>query len=145
MYARSSFVPPTSEEFRTIFENPEALLKLVRGGSLSDIGVYNSYDHYRRGAGLFSFLGNIGKRLIPFVSRLVKPALLDFGSGVIDDMREGKTNLKSSMKRRGIDAIKQVGARAMRGGGAGRKHKRVKRLRGRPSCSSYKTDVFSLV
>ena len=122
MYARSSFVPPMSEEFRTIFENPEALLKLVRGGSLSDIGVYNSYDHYRRGAGLFSFLGNIGKRLIPFVSRLVKPALLDFGSSVID-MREGKTNLKSSMKRRGIEAMKQVGARAMTGGGAGRNHK----------------------
>lgn len=75
--------------------------------------------------GLFSFLGNIGKRLIPFVSKLVKPALLDFDSGVTDDKREGKTSLKSSMKRRGVEAIKQV----IRGGGAGRKRKRVKRLK----------------
>lgn len=59
------------------------------------------------------------------MSKLVKPALLDFDSGVTDDMSEGKTSLKSSMKRRGVEAIKQV----IRGGGAGRKRKRVKRLK----------------
>jgi len=146
MYVRAPFVPPTTEEFMVIFEQPESQIKQFRGGGVGDISVYKSYDHYRRGAGLLSFLGNIGKRLIPFVSKLVKPALLDFGSGVIDDMRQGNTNLRSSMKKRGVEAVKHIGARAMRGGGGGvrRKRKRVKRLTIRPSCSTYKKDVFSL-
>jgi len=150
MYVRAPFVPPTVEEFMVIFEQPESQIKPFRGGSLGDISVYRPYDNYRRGAGLLSFLGNIGKRLIPFVSKLVKPALLDFGSGVIDDMRQGNDSLRSSLKKRGVEAVKHIGARAMRGGGGGggrgvrRKRKRVKRLTIRPSCSSYKKDVFSL-
>jgi len=149
MYVRAPFVPPTVEEFMVIFEQPESQIKPFRGGSLGDISVYRPYDNYRRGAGLLSFLGNIGKRLIPFVSKLVKPALLDFGSGVIDDMRQGNGSLRSSLKKRGVEAVQHIGSRAMRGGGGGgrgvrRKRKRVKRLTIRPSCSGYKKDVFSL-
>lgn len=48
-----------------------------------------TYDHYRKEGGIFYVHGSVGKRLIPFATKLFKPPALDSGAGVINDMREG--------------------------------------------------------
>ena len=120
-----------------------------RGGGLDDITVYRPPDYYRRGGGLFSFLANVGKKVVPFISRIAKPALLDFASNVIGDIKEGG-DLKSSLRSRGVTALKDAGKRVIRGGarkrvkpcqGVGLRRKaRGKRAKTRP----YKRDVFSM-
>ena len=133
---RTAFLIPSKNEFITLFEDP---LVLKRGGALSDITTFQSPILYQKGAGLFSFLKGIGKRVIPFIIKNVVPEALDMGKGVFDDVTSGQVKLKDSLKNRGMRAVRGVARRATTRGG-GRIKKRKKRKQRREKC--YKKDVF---
>ena len=150
MVRRVPFYPPSERDFMRLMRSEDSLVTR-RGGGLDDISVYRPPSYYRKGGGIFSFLANVGRKAIPFISKIAKPALLDFASNVIGDLKDGG-DLKASVRSRGISALKNVGSRAMRGGG----RRRVKACQGvrrkaktsrkgkRTRTGAYKRDVFSM-
>ena len=104
---RVVFEPPTEEEFIELF--------LLKGGSLQDIKVYNPPIH-PRGGGLFSVLGGLLRKAAPFLLKTIAPAAVEFGKGVLDDVGSGREPLKQSIKRRGVDALRDVGKKLVGGG-----------------------------
>lgn len=109
-----------------LFNRPEIHFKAHRRGTLGNINIYRKYDHYRKGDYLFSFLGNVRKRLIPFITKLFKTAALSFRASVVNNMKKGKTDLRSSLKKRGLEAAKRkVGSRIMRRGKTKRREKKM--------------------
>lgn len=130
------FEPPTEDEFIELF-----LLK--KGGSLRDIRVYTPHSH-PRGGGLFSVLGGLLRKAAPFLLKTFAPAAVEFGKGVLDDVGSRREPLKQSVKRRGVDALRNVGKKLI---GGGKKKKKTKK---RLTCAKkrggvYKGDVFSMI
>ena len=140
---RVVFEPPTENEFAELF--------LLKGGSLQDINVYNP-SYHPRGGGLFSVLGGLMRKAAPFLLKTIAPAAVEFGKGVLDDVGSGREPLKRAIKRRGVDALRNVG-RKLVGGGKKRRltcskmttRRRAKRRRRRREAGVYKGDVFSML
>lgn len=69
------------------------------GGGINDIILYqkdlNSNNLLRRGAGFWSFLGNLARKSLPFISRILLPEAVTFGQNLIDKRLEKKSNLTS--------------------------------------------------
>lgn len=142
------FEPPSENEFAELF--------LVKGGSLQDINVYNPPFH-PRGGGLFSVLGGLMRKAAPFLLKTIAPAAMEFGKGVLDDVGSGREPLKRAIKRRGVDALRNVGRKLVGGGGGRGKKRRLtcskkttttrrkKKKRRRREADVYKGDVFSML
>ena len=78
---------------------------------------------------------------------IIAPSALTFGRNVLDDISQGDGNIKSSLKKRGLEAVRDAGARLARGGGK-RKKRKQKQTSGRSvkrKKKCYKGDVFSIV
>ena len=135
---RTAFLIPSKNEFITLFEDP---LVLKRGGALSDITTFQSPILYQKGAGLFSFLKGIGKRVIPFIIKNVVPEALDMGKRIFDDVTSGQVKLRDSLKNRRLRAVRRVARRATTRGGGRIKKMKKKRKQRRERC--YKKDVFA--
>lgn len=118
---RVAYNHPSVSDFEVLFSNGDFH---NNGGSLSNIKTYNSPVYIQRGSGIFSVLGNIVRNSIPFIRRLILPAMGDFSKNVIDDYANGAP-LRQSMKKRGISTLKRVGRNIMSGGK--RKSKVIKR------------------
>lgn len=134
---RVVFEPPTEDEFIELF-----LLK--KGGSLQDIRVYTPQLH-PRGGGLFSVLGGLLRKAAPFLLKTFAPAAVEFGKGVLDDVGSRREPLKQSVKRRGVDALRNVGKKLV---GGGTKRLTCAKKRGgrkRRKGGVYKGDVFSML
>ena len=118
---RVAFLPPSEEEFLRLFANNG-----LKGAGFSDIRTPQFYPpnrSHQRGAGFFSTLANIAKSAAPFLIRNIAPSAMHFASGVFDDLSTGNRKLKDSLKKRGIDAVKEIGRRVMKGGGRKKKKK----------------------
>ena len=157
---RIIFTPPSEEEFKQLFHS----IPLRKGGGLNDISVFQPYlpsiqRHNRKGAGFFSFISGIAKNVLPFLFNAAKPAAKQFGTAVMKDVLEGNVPIKKSLKRHGMNALKDTGLRLLKGSGRINKKKRRKR-RGRSVTRKikrnlkkkksnkklqYKSDIFSLV
>ena len=92
------------------------------GGSIRDIDIFKSNARLRGGS-IFSILASVGRRVLPFLSRYVAPVAKSVGKNIVTDVIEGR-DIKTSLKRRGIDGVKEVGSRILRGGKRKRKYKR---------------------
>ena len=109
---------------------------------------------YQRGHGLGSFFGRLFRSIIPVAKSVGKTALKNIGkqavvmgSNVISDISEGK-NVKKSLERHGIRALKNVGKNTMKDVSARRqsqkkpKRKAVGQLRRGPKPKLKKKDIF---
>lgn len=114
---RVTYTPPTAAQFDAIFK----LNKSV-GAGLGDIRTFNSPVYYQQGGGLFSFIGNVIRKSLPFLKHILLPAAADVGRDMVHDYSNG-ISPKTSIKRRGVGLIKNIAKRAM---GGGRKRKRGK-------------------
>lgn len=119
---RASFEPLSVREFDLLFREQDNDTG-GRGGGASDISVY--IPKYQRGGSIFSVLANLFKSAAPLVMKTVLPEGLNFAKNVIGDISEGRS-VRSTLKRRGIQSLKQVGKTLVRGGG-GRKKKRKRK------------------
>ena len=107
---RTIFAAPSEKDFLLLFSNNALHIK---GGSLADISSFKSNLHYQRGSGFWSFLK---KNVLPFLIKKTSPHAMEFVKGVASDAITGNANLRSSLKTRGIHALKGVGKELVSGG-----------------------------
>ena len=142
---RLSFVEPSADEFSILFDSNV----LKRGGGIDDIVVFTNPRRSISGGGLFSLISGLVKRVAPVVKRILMPSALEFGQNVLSDLQSGKTNLKNSLKERGIQALKTTGRRILTGRGARkrkRKNKKQKiRKRSKTNNNGTYKDVFEII
>ena len=98
-----------------------------RGRGFQDITIFR---RKRRGGGVGSFLGNIlktyGPKILPFLRNYILPTAKSMGKDVLNDVVKGKTTLKRSLKRRGLESVGKIATEVASRGGGG---KRVRRKR----------------
>ena len=103
---------------------------IISGGGQSDINIFRRYRANRlsRGRGLLSVLSQIGRRALPFLKEWILPSAKEYGKRVLSDVIEGKT-LKSSLKSRGKESLKDIGSKIgrkiMKGGASRRRNTRA--------------------
>lgn len=81
-----------------------------RGGNLPIFRGVSHQDGYGVGGGIFS---NIFKAFVPVLKNTAKSAgktLLKSGTRVLSDVVSGESDIKSALKRRGLEALGEVGA-----------------------------------
>jgi len=81
-----------------------------RGGNLPIFRGLPHQDGYGIGGGIFS---NIFKAFVPILKNTAKTAgktLLKTGTRVLSDVVSGERDVKSALKRRGLEALGEVGA-----------------------------------
>ena len=152
---RISFIPPSEHEFKVLFSSTP----LHKGSGLDDISIFQPKRLHqsvgnRRGAGIFSF---IAKRVLPFIFKAAKPAAKQFVSSVVKDTIKGKKNLKESLKKHGIKALKDTGLNLLSGSGKVMKKRRIiskylpinkikkKNGNNRKTRQRYKNNIFSTI
>jgi hypothetical protein len=145
---RVTYVEPSVEEFSRLFDS-----NIIRhGGGLADIATFNSPVYYQRGSGFFSILSSIAKRSIPFLKRVLLPSVADMSANIVKDYGKG-IPLKKALRNRGIESLKRVGKKIMKGGKRLRKSnkkkaKGIKRKRKmkvkikRQTCQTIAKDIF---
>lgn len=122
---RSIYHAPDAKHFDLLFIDSHTV---QHGGSADDIRIFNSSLYGQRGGGLFTFLGSLFRKSIPFMKNLILPAAGDMTRGIAHDIANGNS-FKSSLRRQGMDALRTVGRRIVRGGskkGKGKKNKTKK-------------------
>lgn len=145
---RVVFLPPTEEEFSTLFRGSIS----HKGGGLDSIQTFVPPTRYhQRGGGFFSTIANIAKTALPFLFRAVAPSAVQFTHDVIKDVSTGERGIKNALKNRGVEALRGVGHRLLKGGGKkrrlkGTKGKKGKKKRRRSNACKRKTgDVFDFI
>ena len=130
-FSRVAFVPPSENDFKILFDRDKTHVSR-RGSGLSDITVFSppAPIRYRKGAGIFSAISGIAKRVIPLLFRAAKPAVKEFGVNMVKDI-VSKRPIKKSLKKHGLRAVRKTGRNLLRGSG------RVKK--------AYKKNVYSLI
>lgn len=82
-----------------------------RGGNLPIFHGLSHQDGYGIGGGIFS---NIFKAIVPVLKKTARSAgktLLKSGTQVLADVVSGERDIKSAVKRRGLEALDEVGAK----------------------------------
>lgn len=98
---------------------------LTYGNGLNDINVFKRYN-LRKGSGQLNIghgiftniLAKYGPRIVPFLQKYLLPAAKQMGSNVAADVLSGKVSLKKSLKTRGKESLKHMGAKIIKGDGS---------------------------
>jgi len=102
------------------------------GRGLNDnLQFYKSTYRRQRGAGLGAIFGSIAKHLIPFAKNILWPAAQQYlmpraqeaAKDIAKDILSGRS-VRESIKERGSNALKSIGANIFRQSGSGRPRKR---------------------
>ena len=126
---RVAFISPSIAEYKTLFLSG---VQLKQGGGLDDIRTLNYSADSHRGGGILSTLAGVARRAFPFLLKnIIAPSALTFGRNVLNDMSQAEGNIKSSLKKRGLEAVRDAGARLVKGGGK-RKKRKQKQVSRRP-------------
>ena len=144
---RAIFAPPSERDFLLLFSSDNLRIK---GGSLGDISTFKSDLHYQRGSGFWSFLK---KNVLPFLIKKTTPHAIEFVKGIASDAITGNANLRSSLKSRGVRALKGVGKEIISGGGIrktkktkkNRKNKQVRKYVGKKNKNKVGKDIFAFI
>lgn len=147
--SRTVFLPPTEGEFSSLLSSfPHQV-----GGGFDNIRTVH-FAHparlHQRGGGIFSTLANLAKSVMPFLFRTVKPSALKLTQDVIQDVSSGQRSVRGALKKRGIEALSDVGARIIKGGKkrrvTSRNKKKKKKINKRKSgCKRKNSDVFDII
>ena len=70
---------------------------------------------------LANVLAKVGPRIFPFLKRYILPAAKQMGSDVLSDMSSGRSTLRKSLKKRGLQFLGNVTRKVMTGEGRGRR------------------------
>ena len=101
---------------------------LSRGSGYRDITIFKKK---RRGGGVGSFLGNLiktyGPKMLPFLRNYILPTAKSMGKDVMNDVASGKSTLKKSLKKRGLQSAGKIAARVVSRGTGDRRRRTVRR------------------
>ena len=107
------------EFLRLVKENP---VFLTSGHGIHDINIFRRRKRVSQGDG---FLGNVltkyGPKIFPFLKKYILPAAKQMGSDILSDMSSGRSTLKKSLKKRGLQSLGNVTRKVMTGEGRGRR------------------------
>ena len=110
------------EFLRLVKENP---VFLTSGHGIHDINIFRRRKRVSQGDG---FLGNVlskyGPKIFPFLKKYILPAAKQMGSDILSDMSSGRSTLKKSLKKRGLQSLGNVTRKVMTGEGARRRTRR---------------------
>ena len=108
---------------RLLKENP--VLLTSAGHGLHDINIFRRRKRVSQGDGfLANVLAKVGPRIFPFLKRYILPAAKQMGSDVLSDMSSGRSTLRKSLKKRGLQSLGNVTRKVMTGEGARRRRRR---------------------
>ena len=108
---------------RLLKENP--VLLTSAGHGLHDINIFRRRKRVSQGDGfLANVLAKVGPRIFPFLKRYILPAAKQMGSDVLSDMSSGRSTLRKSLKKRGLQSLGNVTRKVMTGEGARRRTRR---------------------
>ena len=108
---------------RLLKENP--VLLTSAGHGLHDINIFRRRKRVSQGDGfLANVLAKYGPRIFPFLKRYILPAAKQMGSDVLSDMSSGRSTLRKSLKKRGLQSLGNVTRKVMTGEGARRRRRR---------------------
>ena len=103
------------EFLRLVKENP---VFLTSGHGIHDINIFRRRKRVSQGDG---FLGNVlskyGPKIFPFLKKYILPAAKQMGSDILSDMSSGRSTLKKSLKKRGLQSLGNVTRKVMTGEG----------------------------
>ena len=125
---RVVFVTPSERDFAALLGK----ISLSTGSGLDNIQFAKFAPPTRlhqRGGGFFSSLANIAKTAAPFLFRTIAPSAVKFTQDVIQDVGSGRRDLRGALKKRGLEALKGVGSKLMKGGGGKRKAHKLTKLK----------------
>ena len=119
---RIPFHPLSESEFEQLLKSDEAYAYTTRGHGLSDINVFSTRRRrLQHGHGFFkNLIAKYGPKLIPMVKKYLFPATKRFASNIASDVLNGE-KLKTSLKKRGREAAKDLALHVMSGKGLKRK------------------------
>merc|ERR1712212_452721 len=87
-----------------------------------DINIFRRRKRVSQGNGfLANVLSKYGPKMFPFLKRYILPAAKQMGSDVLSDMSSGRSTLKKSLKKRGLQSLGNVTRKVMTGEGRGRR------------------------
>ena len=116
------------EFLRLVKENP---VLLTSGNGIHDINIFRRKKRVTQGDG---FLGNVltkyGPKIFPFLKKYIFPAAKQMGGDMLSDMRSGRSTLKKSLKKRGLQSLGNITRKVLSGEGRGRRRAGVKRRKG---------------
>ena len=109
---------------------------IISGEGQGDINIFRRYRNNKlsRGRGLWSILSQVGRRALPFLKEWVLPSAREYGKNVFSDVMAGRA-LKSSLKTRGKESLKNIGSRIVTGKGSKKRRKRLSALMKRKKLS----------
>ena len=109
---------------------------IISGEGQGDINIFRRYRNNKlsRGRGLWSILSQVGRRALPFLKEWVLPSAREYGKNVLSDVMAGRA-LKSSLKTRGKESLKNIGSRIVTGKGSKKRRKRLSALMKRKKLS----------
>ena len=102
---------------------------IISGHGQGDINIFRRYRNNKlaRGRGLWSILSQVGRKALPFLKEWVLPSAKEYGKNVLSDVMAGRA-LKSSLKTRGKESLKNIGSRIMTGKGSKKRRNRLSTL-----------------
>ena len=110
------------EFLRLVKENP---VFLTSGHGIHDINIFRRRKRVSQGDGfLANVLAKVGPRIFPFLKRYILPAAKQMGSDVLSDVSSGRSTLRKSLKKRGLQSLGNVTRKVMTGEGARRRTRR---------------------
>jgi len=119
---------------------------------MSDIKTYQPKFYLQRGGSILGTISRLFQNSIPFLKSIILPEFGNFTKNVTSDYAEGAP-LKSTLRRQGINSVKNIGRnviKKVRGGSGGRKVKQrksgnnqKKRRKRILKCANLHDDVFT--
>ena len=118
---RIAFQPLSESEFEQLLRSDETYAYTTRGHGLSDINVFSTRRRLRHGHGFIrNLIANYGPKLIPMIKKYLFPATKSFATNIASDVLNGE-KLKTSFKKRGRQAAKDLAVRVVSGKGIKRR------------------------
>lgn len=120
---RVPYTPLTESQFIQLLKNENKHLRF--GNGLSDINIFK---RRKLDPGLVygeGFLGDLFSKLGPKILPLLRTYLLPFAKNVTGDILKGE-KIKNSLKKRGLQSMREIGSKII--SGEGRKRKRKRRI-----------------
>ena len=122
---------------RLLKKNP--VLLTSAGHGLHDINIFRRRKRVSQGDGfLANVLAKVGPRIFPFLKRYILPAAKQMGSDVLSDMSSGRSTLRKSLKKRGLQSLGNVTRKVMTGEGT---RSRRRRGAGKMRCTTLGTST----
>ena len=141
---RVSYTPPAISQFDIVFAPYNAN---ISGGALNDIRVLRP-QYYHRGGSLFSILGSMIRKAVPFLTNFILPETSTFASNIAKDFNS--TPFKRNMKNNLFKSAKNIGRRMMGGRKMANRKKKLfrnkhvkKKQNTKKQCHVKPKDIFS--